>query len=476
MEDIENQESKRQNNGTNIPLLNSVSAGSGSIESSKGQLWMVYLCSLAAFCGSLQCGICTGYVSPSESGIEEELGLNTAQISLFASILNFGGMIGAITSGYIADSIGRRGAMGVSSSFCLAGWLTIYLAKGALSLDIGRLATGYALGLSSYVVPIFITEIAPKTLRGALSSLTVVTMSSAIAGTFALGVVLDWRNLALVGIVPCAIQLSLIPVIPESPRWLAKIGKQKEFEASLQRLRGKHADISQEAADIQEYMETSGQLQKSKLTDLFQRKYLRSLIIGVGMIGLQQFGGMSGVSSYMSTVFDSIGFNANIGSIVFALFQVVLCSLMATRIDKAGRRVFLLISASGMVLGCTIVGGSSYLKDIEAISKLVHVVAFGGIMVYGGSYVVGVASIPNMIVAEIFPINVKGLAGSLTNLTSWICACIVVYTFNFLISWSSSGTFFIYAGINVLSFIFILILVPETKGKSLEEIQAAVNK
>lgn len=273
-------------------------------QSSKGHQWMVYLSTFVAVCGSYAFGACAGYSSPTESAIEQDLSLSLAQYSLFGSILTFGAMIGAITIGPIADFIGRKGAMRISSAFCVAGWLAIYFAEGALALDIGRLATGYGMGAFSYVVPVFIAEIAPKNLRGGLTTLNQVMICAGVSVSFIIGTLITWRALALSGLIPCAIVLLGLFLIPESPRWLAKVGKKKEFESALQKLRGKDYDISQEAAEIQDYIDTLQRLPKAKILDLFQRRYLRSVIIGVGLMVCQQLG-ESMESAFMSPVFSS---------------------------------------------------------------------------------------------------------------------------------------------------------------------------
>jgi SP family sugar porter-like MFS transporter len=126
-----------------------------SQKSSEGHPWMVYFSTFVAVCGSYEFGACAGYSSPTQSAIREDLSLSLAEYSVFGSILTFGAMIGAITSGPIADFIGRKGAMRMSAAVCVAGWLAIYFAKGVLALDIGRLATGYGMGVFSYVVHTF---------------------------------------------------------------------------------------------------------------------------------------------------------------------------------------------------------------------------------------------------------------------------------------------------------------------------------
>ncbi|RYR01217.1 hypothetical protein Ahy_B06g080090 isoform C [Arachis hypogaea] len=286
-------------------------------------------------------------------------------------------------------------------------------------------------------VPVFIAEIAPKELRGALTALNQFMICGAVSVSFVIGNVLPWRTLALIGLIPTGVLLLGLFIIPESPRWLAKRGRGKEFEAALRTLRGKDADISQEADEIQDYITSLEQLPKPKLLELFQTRYLRSVTIGIGLMVCQQFGGINGICFYLSSIFELAGFSAFAGTVIYACLQIVITGLGAALIDKAGRKPLLLV--------------------------------------YIGSFSLGMGAVPWVVMSEIFPINIKGLAGSVATLVNWFGAWLCSYTFNFLMSWSSYGTFIVYAAINAVAIVFIIVVVPETKGKSLEELQASIN-
>ncbi|XP_027353497.1 sugar transporter ERD6-like 7 isoform X2 [Abrus precatorius] len=445
------------------------------VHASKGHPWMVYFTTFVAVCGSYEFGTCAGYSSPTQDAIRKDLNLSLAEYSLFGSILTFGAMIGAITSGPIADFIGRKGAMRVSSAFCVAGWLVIYFSEGPVPLDIGRLATGYGMGVFSYVVPVFVAEIAPKELRGALTTLNQFMIVAAVSVSFVIGNVLSWRALALTGLIPTSVLLLGLFFIPESPRWLAKRGRHKDFEAALQVLRGKDADISEEAEEIQDYITSLERLPKSKLLELFQRRYLRSVTIGIGLMVCQQFGGINGICFYTSSIFELAGFSPTIGTIIYACLQIVITGIGAAFIDKAGRKPLLLLSGSGLVAGCIFAAVAFYLKVHEVGLAAVPGLVLTGILVYIGSFSIGMGAIPWVVMSEIFPVNIKGLAGSMATLVNWFGAWLCSYTFNFLMSWNPSGTFILYAAINALAILFIVVVVPETKGKSLEQLQAAIN-
>ncbi|XP_021688956.2 sugar transporter ERD6-like 16 isoform X2 [Hevea brasiliensis] len=406
----------------------------------------------------------------------EDLDLTTAQYSMFGSILTIGAMLGAITSGRIADFIGRKGAMRMSAVFCITGWLAVFFSKGYLSLDMGRFFTGYGIGVFSFVVPIFIAEIAPKNLRGGLTTLNQLMIVTGSSIAFLLGSVITWRALALTGLIPCIFLLVGLFFVPESPRWLAKVGREGEFQAALQKLRGKDTDVTREAEEIQVYIQTLQSLPKASILDLFQRQYIRCVFIGIAIMVFQQFGGINGIGFYVSQTFVSAGLSSGtIGTIAYACVQVPITLVGALLMDKSGRRPLIMVSAAGTFLGCFLVGISFFLKAHSLLLGWVPIMAVSGVLIYISAFSIGMGAVPWVIMSEIFPINIKGVGGSLVVLVNWLGAWIVSYTFNFLVSWSSSGTFFLYSGVSLTTILFVAKFVPETKGKTLEEIQESIN-
>ncbi|XP_030959923.1 sugar transporter ERD6-like 5 isoform X3 [Quercus lobata] len=482
----------KENLDTNgVSSSRNVAANSGGAATA-----MVVFSTFIAVCGSYVFGAAIGYSSPAMSGIMEDLGISLAQFSVFGSVMTIGAMLGATFSGKIADLLGCRWAMGLSEISCVVGWLAIMFSKGAWSLDLGRLLIGCGVGVLSYVVPVYIAEITPKRLRGGFTTAHQFMLSVGLALTYFIGTVVNWRTLALIGTIPSLVQLVGLFFIPESPRWLVKFGEEKDYEASLRHLRGEDADIFQEATEIREYTEALQQLPQGRFLDLFQRIYAHSLIVGVGIMILQQFGGANGIVFYASSIFKLAGIERFLNISLYigvtilgkhntkTLYHFFIAGfsteiptsiLSVIIMDKAGRKPLLMVSAVGTCLGCLITGLSFLLQDYQLWKEVTPVLVFVGTLVYNGSFGLGLAGIPWLIMSEIFPINMKGSAGSLVSLVNWFSSWIVSYIFNFLMEWSSAGTFFIFASISGLTVLFVAKLVPETKGQTLEEIQTTMN-
>ncbi|KAL3516162.1 hypothetical protein ACH5RR_023064 [Cinchona calisaya] len=400
-------------------------------------LYMILLCTAVAVCGSFAFGSSVGYSSPAQYAIMEELGLSYSQYSIFGSILTVGAMIGALTCGRISDTVGRKGAMRLSSFICTAGWMAIYLAKVPKMLYMGRFSIGYSVGILSYVIPVFVGEITPNKLRGAIGSLNQLFIVIGLSSSYVIGAFAGWRTLALCGLAPCVLQFLGLFLIPESPRWLAMSGQEEAFEAALRKLRGPHVDISIEAGIVKENVATLQLHPKVTLRNLFDKANIRAVVIAVGLMAFQQVVGINGIVFYSNYIFQSAGFNPNVGSILYAIIQIFVTAGNAILVDRTGRRPLLLTSASGLLLGSLLIAMSFLLKAHELATNWVPYFAVIGVLVYIGFFSIGMGAGPWLIMSEVFSLHIKGLGGGLVTLVNWFGSWVVSFTFNFLMLWSS---------------------------------------
>ncbi|KAK4596087.1 hypothetical protein RGQ29_014240 [Quercus rubra] len=306
----------------NIRISNGFGSNdTGANASASGVTPVLLLSAFVTACSAFAGGFVAGYSAPAESGIIADLGLSVAEYSVFGSIMTIGGMVGAVISGKLADVIGRKYTMWILDIFYIMGWLAIYFAKA----------------------PTYLSEITPKNVRGGITSVSMAMIPVSVSVAYLIGSVINWRALALIGAIPCLLLLFGLFFIPESPRWLAKIGREKEFEAALQRLRGKNVNISDEAADIKDYTENIQKIPEDKILDLFQQKYSHLLIVGIGVMVLQQFGGLNGYAYYMNEIFELAGVPSITGFIVVSIPQIPAIALGSILIEKFGRWTLLMV-------------------------------------------------------------------------------------------------------------------------------------
>ncbi|GAY63889.1 hypothetical protein CUMW_229270 [Citrus unshiu] len=342
-------------------ITNEIGNGSGMYESDPSTTPAVVFSTLVAICGSFTYGCAVGYSSPAESGMRADLGLSVTEYSVFGSVLTFGGIIGSLVNGKIADLTGRRGAMWLSELFCIVGWLAIAFSKDAWSLYLGRCSIGIGLALIAYVIPIYIAEITPKNIQGAFTATSQFLIMSGMSVMYLVGTVVSWRALALIAAVPCLLQVVGLFFIPESPRWL-------------------------------DYTQTFEKDSKAGIFDLFQQRYAYSLSVGVGLMVMQPFVGSAAIAYYASYIFAAADLSTDIGSISMAIIQA---------------------STIGMGLSLTIIALAFGLQDTHLWNEATPVLVYVGIMGFSIAFALGMAGLPSVIMAEIFSINIKGSAGSL---------------------------------------------------------------
>ncbi|ESR46444.1 hypothetical protein CICLE_v10000960mg [Citrus x clementina] len=331
-----------------------------------------------------------------------DLRLSVTQYSVFGSVLTVGGIIGSLVNGKIADLVGRRRTMWLSELFCIVGWLAVAFSKHAWSLYLGRFSLGIGLVLMAYVIPVYIAEITPKNIRGAFTAAFQFLLTSGLSVMYLVGTVVSWRALALIAAVPCLLQIIGLFFIPESPRWLAKVGREKELETTLQRLRGKNADISMESAHIREYTQTFEMDSKVGIFYLFQRKYAYPLVVGVGLSAMQPLLGATAIQYYASYIFSEADFSTKIGSISLAIIQLPVIGASVLLTDRFGRRPLLLASTIVMCLSLAIIATAFGLQGTHRWNEVTSVLVYVGIMGFSVGYSIGLSGLPGVVMAEVY--------------------------------------------------------------------------
>ncbi|XP_015230038.1 PREDICTED: solute carrier family 2, facilitated glucose transporter member 6 [Cyprinodon variegatus] len=404
----------------------------------------LYLASFAAVLGPMSFGFVLGYSSPAipelSSISDPRLRLSDEQASWFGSIVTLGAAAGGLLGGWMVQRIGRKLSLMLCSLPYVFGFTLIIAAQNVWMFYVGRVLTGLASGVTSLVVPLYISETAHEKVRGMLGSCVQLMVVSGIMGVYLAGLFIDWRWLAICCSLPPSLMMVAMCFMPETPRFLLSRGKRREAEEALRFLRGPDAPVEWECARIEEATEEQGST--FRLSDLKDPGVFKPLVIGVLLMVFQQMTGINAIMFYAENIFEQAHFEeSDLASVIVALIQVIFTAIAAVIMDRAGRKVLLIISGKP---NCRCSG-----------------------------FAIGWGPIPWLIMSEVIPIRVRGFAGAAVVLSNWGMAFIVTKSFQDMMNLlTSAGTFWLFSCMCFLNIIFTVILVPETKGKTLEQIEA----
>jgi sugar porter (SP) family MFS transporter len=410
-----------------------------------------------------------------------------AQIGWANSCALIGCLVGALVAGALSDKFGRkRLLLGAALLFAItslgnavAGSFSVFIAW--------RMLGGVAIGLASNLSPMYIAEVAPAGIRGKLVAINQLTVVIGIL----LAQYLNWflvRNLPqgatdefirtswfgqqgwrwMFGLtaVPSLLFLGGMMLVPESPRWLAKNGMARQAREILSRIGG--ADYAEATVtDIQSTL-ANEEVQRVRFSDLLEPKMRKALVLGVVLAVFQQWCGINVIFNYAEEIFRAAGYDIStvLKNIAWTGSVNLVFTLVALGVvDRGGRRPLMLVGSAGLAAIYLALGGC-YSGGIKGLPMLLLVLAAIG------CYAMSLAPVTWVVIAEIFPNRIRGAAMAVAVSSLWIACFILTYTFPILnAKLGSAGTFWLYAVICVAGFVFVKLKLPETKGKSLEQIE-----
>jgi MFS transporter, SP family, galactose:H+ symporter len=444
--------------------------------SHKGRILLI---ALVAATGGLLFGFDTGVISGALPFLKQNWQLTDGDIEWVTTSVLIGALLGAIFSGKLSDIIGRKRMIIINAVIFSIGAAGSAAASSIALLIVMRVIIGVAIGITSYVAPMYIAEISPAKKRGGLVTLNQLMITVGILVSYITDYLLSndsnaasWRWMFLVGILPALVLLLGMFFLPETPRWLISKGRQAEGKRVLEMVE-EPALVGQTLENIQKDMQLEAQ-SKGRAMDVF-RPWLRvPLIITVGIFFFQQFSGVNTIIYYSPIIFKMSGIVSNQGSILPAIIigvvNVLSCLLSVFLLDRVGRRRLYIIGICGMIPSLALLGVCFYYK--EALGASLPVFAVLSIVAYIAFIAISLAPLGWLLISEVFPTSVRGVGMSIGSLSHWGFNAIISFTFLKLVNGVGiAPTFWMYSGVCILGLWWGYYFIPETKGKTLEQIE-----
>ncbi len=436
----------------------------------------VYIAASIAALGGLLFGYDTGVISGAVIFIKKDFALTTFPQELVVSMVLLGATVGAFTGGRFADRFGRRVTLIVTSIVFIAGAMICASAPSLAVLVVGRVVVGLGIGLASTTVPVYISEVSPPEARGWQVSLFQLAITIGILAAYLVDYAFAksgaWRWMLGLAAVPGAMLGIGMLFLPESPRWLARYLRPESARAVLVRIRGTQ-DVELEWREIS--VSISHSEERGTWSDLLHPAVRHALIVGVGLAIFQQVTGINTVIYYAPTIIQSAGLPSASAAILatagIGLVNVLMTIVAMWLIDRVGRRPLLLTGISGMIVSLGVLG---FLFRSGVQNEASVRLAVVTLMAYVSFFAISLGPIFWLLIAEIYPLKIRGQAEGTAAATNWIFNLLVSMTFLTLVELiGQSWTFWLYGVLAIASLMFCYYLVPETKGRSLEEIEAS---
>ena len=427
--------------------------------------------------GGFLFGYDTAVINGANSYLKACMHLNPAQEGIAGASAILGCIPGAMFAGFLSDRFGRRKLLFLCALLYAVSGLLSAIPRTFDEFLLARFISGLGIGASSMICPVYIAEISPEKWRGRLGSLFQLGIVIGIfltlfvnkviqgMGNDAWNTAMGWRWMLGMEVVPAVGFIALLFAVPESPRWLAQKGREAEARDILEKVGGaEHA--GREMAAIRDAISH----EEGSFAELFRGVFFKPLAIAVALMGFSQFCGINAIMYYSTKIFESAGAGKNAAftsSVWVGLINLLFTFVAIGLVDKAGRRPLLLIGTAVQAVALGLVGWMFHTQQ-NGIALLLCIVGFIA------AFAMAMGPIGWLFCSEIFPNKVRGRAMSVAAFTVWVSCYIVAQTFPMLNDSAAVGpakTFGIYAAVSLLSFVFVLLLIPETKGRTLEEIE-----
>ena len=432
--------------------------------------------------GGFLFGYDTAVINGANTYLKSHFLLSPVQEGMAGASAILGCIPGAMFAGFLSDRFGRKKLLFLCAVLYAVSGILSAVPRTFNEFLVARFLSGLGIGASSMVCPVYIAEISPEKWRGRLGSLFQLGIVTGIfltlfinkliqgLGDEAWNTSVGWRWMLAMEAVPAALFIVLLFTVPDSPRWLANHGREAEARDVLARIGGnQHAE--RELLAIQAAMRE----EEGRFSELFTARYLKPLLIAVLLMAGSQFCGINAIIYYSTKIFESAGAlkNAAFTSTVWVGLVNLLFTFVAIAfVDRAGRRPLLLIGTAVQAVALFLVGWM-FRAQLNGLPLLLCIVAFIA------SFAMSIGPVCWILCSEIFPNKVRGRAMSIATFVIWSSCYVVAQTFPMLNDSKAIGpvlTFWIYGCVSLLNFIFVLLIVPETKGRTLEDIELSWRK
>lgn len=436
-------------------------------------IFIIYIIAFIAALAGLLFGYDTGVISGAILYLKDQFNLTSVVVERVVSAVLLGAVIGAAFSGAMADKIGRRRSIVITALFFSLGAIGSAFSPSIPVLIGCRFLIGLAIGVASYVAPLYISEISPANVRGSLVSLNQLMITCGIVVSYLIDYMLtlgknEWRWMFGLGAIPAVILLIGMIYLPETPRWLISRGLVDKAKDVLCRT-GSANNVDAEIKNISGSMSDK----KCSWSEVFAPWVRPALFVGIILAFFQQATGINTIIYYAPTIFEFAGFGTHkvaiLATVGVGVVNVLMTLVAIWLLDRLGRKPLLYIGMAGMALSLTVLGIAF---NVAALSDFLKWIAVGSVLVYIASFAISLGPIFWLIIAEIYPLEIRGRAMSLATVANWGFNMVVAATFLTLIEkLGKAETFWLFALVSVAGIIYCYLFVPETKGCTLEQIE-----